>query len=63
MKKWLLSLCVLFVTIYTLNAQEKQFNLYAVAFYNLQNLFNTTHDEGKNDYEYLPEGTNHWTVE
>ena len=63
MKKWLLSLCVLFVTIYTLNAQEKQFNLYAVAFYNLENLFNTTHDEGKNDYEYLPEGTNHWTVE
>ena len=27
-----------------------------IAFYNLENLFDTIHDEGKNDYEYLPEG-------
>lgn len=30
-------------------AQEKRFALYGVAFYNLENLFDTTHDEGKND--------------
>ena len=24
-----------------------------VAFYNLENLFDTIHDEGKNDYEYF----------
>ncbi len=41
-------------------AQEKRFALYGVAFYNLENLFDTTHDEGKNDYEYLPEGKNRW---
>ena len=44
-----------------------------IAFYNLENLFDTIHDEvwdtidgvprkiaDKNDYEYLPDGTNHW---
>ncbi len=42
------------------SAQEKRFALYGVAFYNLENLFDTTHDEGKNDYEYLPDGKNRW---
>jgi hypothetical protein len=41
------------------NAQEKLIR--CVAFYNLENLFDTLHDEGKNDYEYLPDGGNHWT--
>ena len=34
---------------------------YVIGFYNLENLFDTYHDEGKNDYEYLPEGENKWT--
>ena len=46
---------------------------YAIAFYNLENLFDTIHDEvyaevngqrkkieDKNDYEYLPDGANQW---
>lgn len=33
----------------------------AIAFYNLENLFDTIHDEGKNDYEYLPDGGMKWT--
>lgn len=32
-----------------------------IGFYNLENLFDTIHDEGKNDYEYLPDGGMHWT--
>lgn len=32
-----------------------------IAFYNLENLFDTLHDEGKNDYEYLPDGKMQWT--
>ncbi|MDY5672185.1 endonuclease/exonuclease/phosphatase family protein [Prevotella sp. Sow4_E9_plate] len=32
----------------------KQFQVYAVGFYNQENLFDTCHDAGKNDYEYLP---------
>lgn len=41
-------------------AQEKKYALYSVAFYNLENLFDTIHDAGKNDYEYLAEGQNKW---
>ena len=34
---------------------------YGIGFYNLENLFDTCHDAGKNDYEFLPEGSYHWT--
>ena len=45
------------------NAQEETGGQYVrcIAFYNLENLFDTIHDEGKNDYEYLPDGGNKWT--
>ena len=42
-------------------AQDRRLSLYGVGFYNLENLFDTEHDEGKNDFEYLPDGANHWT--
>ena len=32
-----------------------------IAFYNLENLFDTIHDEGKKDFEYLPDGGMKWT--
>ena len=41
------------------NAERK---LYSVAFYNLENLFDTIHDAGKNDYEFLPDGSYQWTA-
>lgn len=31
-----------------------------IAFYNQENLFDTIHDPGKNDYDFLPEGSYHW---
>ena len=40
--------------------QEKRYALYGVAFYNLENLFDTIHTVGRNDWEYLPEGQNKW---
>ena len=40
---------------------QKKFSVYGIGFYNLENLFDTCHDAGKNDYEYLPDGTNKWT--
>ena len=43
------------------NAKERKYALYGIGFYNLENLFDTCHDEGKNDYEYLPDGRNKWT--
>lgn len=46
----------------TLTAQEAKRDLYSVAFYNLENLFDTIHDSGKNDYEFLPTGSYKWTA-
>ncbi|MBQ8969269.1 MAG: endonuclease/exonuclease/phosphatase family protein [Bacteroidaceae bacterium] len=59
MRKHILSvlLCLLAVTACT---AQKKFGIYPVAFYNLENLFDTVHDEGKNDYEFLPSGSYHW---
>ena len=39
---------------------QKKYEVYSVGFYNLENLFDTIHDAGKNDYEFLPDGTNKW---
>ena len=50
---------LLFISI-TSYSQEKKYALYSVAFYNLENLFDTIHDAGKNDFEYLPNGKNKW---
>lgn len=36
---------------------------YAIGFYNQENLFDTCHDEGKNDYDFLPTGSYKWDTE
>ena len=62
MKKLLSTLAILFlVGAINAQAQNRKLNAYAIGFYNLENLFDTQHDEGHNDYEYLPEGRNKWT--
>ena len=43
------------------SADENKFSLYGVGFYNLENLFDTCHDEGHNDYEFLPDGQYKWS--
>lgn len=64
-------LCMLVVGTMSFN-QEKRYAVYAIGFYNLENLFDTIHDqvivdgqvvEDKNDYEYLPDGANKWNTE
>ncbi len=60
MKKILFIVSVLLVFNLATRAQERKLGLYAVGFYNLENLFDTIHDEGKNDFEYLPDGKNKW---
>ncbi|MCF0192538.1 MAG: endonuclease/exonuclease/phosphatase family protein [Prevotella sp.] len=55
-KLYILTLTLLMVL--TANAQYAG---YAIGFYNLENLFDTQHDEGKNDFEFLPDGSNAWT--
>ncbi len=60
MRKTLLLLTCLLITSFSANAQEKKVLAYGIGFYNLENLFDTVHDEGKNDNEYLPDGSNKW---
>ncbi|KAA5430883.1 endonuclease/exonuclease/phosphatase family protein, partial [Bacteroides cellulosilyticus] len=56
MKK-LLFLISLWLCVTTAGAQQNERDLYSVAFYNLENLFDTIHDAGKNDLEFLPSGS------
>ena len=51
---------LMLVLVSTAASAQTKLNGYAVGFYNLENLFDYTHDEGKNDYEFLPDGSYHW---
>ena len=59
----ILSLLLIFTFPFAIRvvAQSEGVMVRCVAFYNLENLFDTIHDEGKNDYEYLPDGGMKWT--
>ncbi|MDR1653630.1 MAG: endonuclease/exonuclease/phosphatase family protein [Prevotellaceae bacterium] len=46
----------------TLSAEKLNLEIGCVAFYNLENLFDTVHNIGVNDYEYTPTGTNKWNA-
>ena len=59
--KRLFFLMVLGLCTMVLGAQNENRGLYSVAFYNLENLFDTIHDAGKNDYDFLPGGSYKWT--
>ncbi len=64
MKRTMIWMAVLLLFSPAALAQEESGGQYVrcVAFYNLENLFDTIHDEGKNDYEYLPDGGMKWTA-
>ena len=59
MRKQLIIFVALLLITFSVSAQKK-FSVYAVGFYNQENLFDTCHDAGKNDYEFLPSGSYHW---
>ena len=59
----LLLVLLLMLGVGNASAGQKKFAVYGVGFYNLENLFDTCHDNGKNDYEFLPDGTYKWTSE
>ncbi|MBM6993498.1 MAG: endonuclease/exonuclease/phosphatase family protein [Prevotella sp.] len=59
MKRYGLLLAVLLNFVMTASAQKK-FSVYAIGFYNQENLFDTCHDEGKHDYDFLPTGSYRW---
>lgn len=54
-------ICIAFITI-SLSAQVKS-DIYPIAFYNLENLFDTSRDYSIQDEDFTPSGRNHWTEE
>ena len=48
---------------YNVHAQQKQYKVGCIAFYNLENLYDTIHQEEINDNEFTPDGKNRWTGE
>lgn len=63
MKRLLLIPVLLLACIMGANAQnqpKKQFRVFGVAFYNLENLFDTINNNGKYDLEFSPQGARQW---
>ena len=59
MKKHLFAIALSLLVSMSASA-EKKFAVYAIGFYNQENLFDTCHDAGKNDYDFLPNGSYKW---
>lgn len=58
--KGFMALFIAFFAIFGANAQAKKYNIHTVAFYNLENLFDTIKGSN-NDEEWLPNGAMSWT--
>lgn len=58
----LITILAMCLSINTL-AQKKDYHVLAVAFYNLENFFDTQDDPNKNDEEFTPTGSHHYTDE
>lgn len=56
MKKLLSLIAFTVLIISTSSAQKKNYRIALVGFYNLENLFDTIHTEGKNDFDFTPTG-------
>ena len=59
MKHKIMLVALALATLLPLSAQKK-YSVYAVGFYNQENLFDTCHDEGKRDFDFLPTGSYRW---
>ncbi len=63
MKRIIIVLNLMLLVAFASQAQNAKQGVYSVAFYNLENLFDTIHDSGKDDYEYLPDAAKEWNTE
>lgn len=61
-KHSLFLLSFLLFAVLAVQAQDRKLKAYAIGFYNQENLFDTVHDEGKRDYDFLATGSYHWTA-
>lgn len=60
MKKILTIIAALMLLTAAATGQQKQFQVYGVCFYNLENLFDTINNNGKYDQEFSPSGARQW---
>ena len=60
MRKPFLFILFLVAMSVSMQAQRLERDLYSVAFYNVENLFDTIHDVNKDDAEFLPGGRYDW---
>lgn len=60
MKKCFLVLVVILLTTSIRAQEERLFKVGCIAFYNVENLFDTIDDPNKNDAEFLPDGSYRW---
>ncbi len=56
-------LAIIFFCLGVSAQQKQQYQVVNIGFYNLENLFNTVHDTGVDDYEFLPESKKKYTNE
>ena len=61
MKHFFFAVIGVLLTFLPVSAQKK-YSVYGVGFYNQENLFDTCHDEGKRDYDFLPTGSYKWNA-
>lgn len=59
--RYLFSTLLILIFSITVVSQDKKFKIHTVAFYNLENLFDTINDATSNDEEWLPDGAQNWT--
>ncbi|HOY32981.1 MAG TPA: endonuclease/exonuclease/phosphatase family protein [Bacteroidales bacterium] len=62
MFKKLIHLSIIILISITLNAQDKKLNIAVVAFYNVENLYDTIDDPKTDDAEFLPTGIQNWNT-
>lgn len=60
MKKITTILAALLLIFIAATGQNKQYQVYGVCFYNLENLFDTINNNGKYDLEFSPSGARQW---
>ena len=56
MKRILTLTLAIIMALPLLTAQQKNYKVFGVAFYNLENLFDTINNNGKYDLEFSPNG-------
>jgi hypothetical protein len=60
----ILRMFAFFILLFSLTktlAQQKNYAIHTLAFYNFENLFDTINDPNTNDDEWTPKGAQHWT--